>query len=250
VALVTGAGRGLGRAIALAFAREGAIVAVNDLQIGDEAREVVATAESFGQRAVAIQADVTQPDQVRAMVYQLLRDFGRIDVLVNNAGALPAGLPSRVPLAEMSLDYWNAYLGLNLTSVFLCAQAVIPAMTNQHHGRIINIGSQMAFKGHPDQPAYCAAKGGVVALTKSLARLVAEHGITVNCIAPGPMLTAAHKREGMTDADIAAQAAGLPLKRFASLDEITPTAVLLASSPDGDFYTGVTFHPNGGDVML
>lgn len=250
VALVTGAARGLGRGIAQALADAGALVAVNDLRSDADAEAAIAAIQQAGGSGFVVEADVTDPVAVSRAVGEVTSRAGRIDILVNNAGTLPQGLAGRVPFEEMSLDYWNAFIGLNLTSAFLCSQAVLPHMKEQRFGRIINIASQMAFKGHADIIPYCAAKGGVIAFTRALARRVADDGITVNTIAPGPMLTRAHQREGMTDADMAAQAAALPLKRFAAVEEIAPTAVLLASSPGGDFYTGVTFHPNGGDVMI
>jgi 3-oxoacyl-[acyl-carrier protein] reductase len=250
VALVTGAARGLGRGIAMALADEGAIVAVNDLTIDADLESAIADIRNGGGHAFPLAADVTDPAAIRRAIDEIDARGGRLDIMVNNAGTLPRGLTGRTPFEEMSLDYWNAYLALNLTSVFLCSQAALPLMRRQRFGRIINIASQMAFKGHPDLVPYCAAKGGVISFTRALARRVADDGITVNAIAPGPILTGAHKREGMTDDDMDRQASGLPLKRFARVEEIAPTAVLLASSPDGDFYTGVTFHPNGGDVML
>lgn len=250
VALVTGASQGIGRGIALAFGQQGASVGVNYQASEQKAYEVVESIDASGGKGLALQADVTRPDHVGRMVETLLKRFGTIDILVNNAGTLPKGLRGQVPISEMTIEYWNAVIDLNLNGVFICAKAVLPTMVRKQFGRIINISSQMAWKGNANIVAYCAAKGGVNSFTRALARAVADDGITVNVIAPGPIVTDAHKREGMTDEDIAHQAAGLPLKRFGLVEEVAPTAVLLAASPDGDFYTGVSFHVNGGDVML
>lgn len=251
VALVTGASRGIGRGIAVAYGAEGAAVGVNYCASECDALEAVREIETLGGRAMAIKADVTEPAEVQAMVDRMIETYGRIDILVNNAGTLPHTLAKgQVGILDMTYEYWSEYLDLNLGAVFLVTRAVLPHMVKGRFGRIINVSSQMAWKGNADIVAYCAAKGGVNAFTRAVARAVADYGITVNVIAPGPIVTGAHEREGMTKEDMAKQAAGLPLKRYGLVGEVTPTAVLLAASPDGDYYTGVSFHPNGGDVMV
>jgi len=241
VALVTGAARGIGRAIALAFAREGADVGVNDLRLDGELEEVVREIEALGRRAWPLPADVADAGAVEAMARTLLDEAGRIDVLVANAG-----IAERVALHEMSPDQWDRMIAVHLRGAFLCARHVLPSMLARGDGTIITVGSQLGQIGREGWTHYCAAKGGVIAFTKALAREVGPQGIRVNCIAPGPISTGL--APGDEDGDERLRAA-LPLRRFGTVDDVAPTAVFLAS-PDAAYYAGQTLGPNGGDVML
>ncbi|WP_245992297.1 SDR family NAD(P)-dependent oxidoreductase [Prauserella muralis] len=223
-ALVVGGGSGIGRAIAESFAREGARVAVAD------------------RAGAAVPLDVTDEDSVRAAVDQVTRELGRIDVLVNSAGIL-----TEAPLVEMDAATWAETISVDLTGVFLCCRHVVPGMVERGFGRVINIASQLGIKGGRSLAHYAAAKAGVIGLTKSLALEVAEHGVLVNAIAPGPVETP--MVAGITDEWKAAKRAELPLGRFGTPEEVAPTAVLLASEPGGNLFVGQTLGPNSGDVM-
>lgn len=241
VALVTGAGSGIGKAISLAFAREGASVGVND-RTEKRTLGTVEEIRSLKQRAISAPADVSREDPVRHMVDATLEEFGRIDVLVNNAGVF-----DQSPLVDMPMEMWDRMIEVNLRSVFLCARLVLPSMIERRAGRIINVTSQLGIKGAAELTHYCAAKAGIIGFTKALALEVAEHGITVNSIAPGPIET--NLVPETSAGDTAAKLAQLPLGRYGQVYEVAPTAVLLAADPDGNLYTGQTLGPNSGDVM-
>jgi 3-oxoacyl-[acyl-carrier protein] reductase len=237
VALVVGGAGGIGAAIARAFCVEGATVVVAD---GD-ATAVRSAAVAVG-AAGSVALDITDEDTVEAAVQEVLAGHGRIDVLVNSAGILTESL-----LTEMSLRQWQETLDVDLTGTFLACRAVAGHMVARGEGRIINIASQLGIKGGRGLTHYSAAKAGVIGLTKALALELAEHGVLVNAIAPGPVHTA--MVEGITEEWKAAKQAELPLGRFGVPAEVAPTAVLLASSPGGDLYVGQTLGPNAGDVM-
>jgi 3-oxoacyl-[acyl-carrier protein] reductase len=242
IALVTGASRGIGAAIALAFAQEGATVAVNYHASEGRARDVVAKIESQRGRALAVRADVSDGVQVRAMVDQVLAAFGRIDVLVNNAGILNAA-----PLETMTDDVWDTMIATNLRSVFLCTRAVLPGMLGRGRGKIINMTSQLGQKGMPNHAHYAAAKAGVIGFTRALAREVGPRGVHVNAIAPGPIET--ELIGPVTDEFRREKTVIFALRRFGLPEEVAPTAVFLASD-DGSYYAGQTLCPNGGDIMV
>ena len=242
VALVTGASRGIGAAIAGAFGREGAMVAVNYHRSEARAAEVVATIQAAGSQAIAVRADVSDGAAVRAMVERTVAAFGPVDVLVNNAGILNA-----LPLDQMSEDVWDEMMATNLRSVFLCARAVLPAMLARGRGKIINVTSQVGQKGMPNHVHYAAPKAGVIGFTRALAREVGPRGVHVNAIAPGPIeteligpITEEFRRE---------KTVIFALRRLGLPDEVAPTAVFLASD-DSNFYAGQTLCPNGGDIMV
>lgn len=184
VALVTGGGRGIGRATALAFARAGADVAVNYLQNGETATAVVAAIREMGRKAVAIQGDVASKRDVDAMFAELDGTFGKLDILVNNAAK--AG---PTPLEQLELDFWDEILKVDLTGPFLCTKAAARRMIPQKYGRIVNISSISAVRGADMNAAYTSAKAGLLGFTKSAARYLGKHNITVNAICPGPTLT-------------------------------------------------------------
>ncbi len=237
-AIVTGSSRGLGRAIALAFAREGADVLVNYASREDAAKEVAAAIEALGRRAQLCRADVSQSAQVRMMVEAAVTAFGRVDILLNNAGITLV----KSPLDTSEAD-WDRIMAFDLKSVFLCSQAVIPGMIAQGGGRIINMSSTAGQTGGLSGPAYCAAKAGVIGLTKSLAREFAPHNILVNAIAPAMIDT--EILYWRTPEQWKETLATIPLNRLGSPDDLAETAVFLASSA-GNFITGATIDVNGG----
>lgn len=237
VALVVGGAGGIGAAIAEAFTVEGATVVVADRDLTAAQR---AAAGLDGGAAVAM--DLARQESVDAAVQEVLEVQGAIDVLVNSAGIL-----TESPLIEMSLATWQETIDIDLTGTFLACRAVVPHMVERKYGRVINIASQLGIKGGRGLTHYSAAKAGVIGLTKALALEVAEHGVLVNAIAPGPIHTALVA--GITEDWKRAKQAELPLGRFGVPEEVAPTAVLLASSPGGDLYVGQTLGPNSGDVM-
>jgi len=242
VAIVTGGARGIGAAIARAFAAEGADVVIADV-LGDEvAGPVLASIAAAGRRARLVPTDVSDEAQVRAMVDQAYREFGVVDVLVNNAGTVGQFAFPELPVAE-----WDRVMGVNLRGVFLCTRFVLPRMLERGRGGIINVASQLGQIGGVEMAHYSASKAGVIGFTKALAREVSAKGIRVNAIAPGPILTDMMAEE--TEEWSARKLAELPLGRFGQVEEVAPTAVFLASD-DSSYYVGQTLCPNGGDVML
>jgi 3-oxoacyl-[acyl-carrier protein] reductase len=242
VGLITGASRGIGAAIALAFGREGATVAVNYHRSEQRAADVVRAIQADGGKAMAFHADVTDGQAVRAMVSAVVQALGPIDVLVNNAGILTAS-----PLADMPDEQWDSMIATNLRSVFLCTRAVLPAMLERGRGKIINVSSQLGQKGMPSHAHYAAAKGGVIGFTRALAREVGPRGIHVNAIAPGAIET--ELIGPVTDEFRREKSAIFALRRLGLPDEVAPTAVFLASD-DASYYAGQTLCPNGGDIMM
>jgi 3-oxoacyl-[acyl-carrier protein] reductase len=243
VALITGAGRGFGRAIALAFAREGARVAANYLGSRAGAEEVAAEAGRLGTEAVALRGDVAREDDVKALVAATLERFGRLDVLVNNAGIMVRGPMLAVPAEEC-----RRMFDVNVTGTMLCTRHALPAMIERKGGRIINLSSQLAQRavGGGGFAAYAATKGAIESLTRALAVEVGVHGITVNAIAPGGIDTDM-SRDVMTPEYRARRLAELPLHRFGSVDDVAYCAVVLASD-DAGYLTGQILHPSGGWV--
>jgi len=242
IALVTGAQQGIGRGIALAFAREGADVAVNYLDDRAAAEKVMQEVCAAGRRAVLVQADVARPTDAQTMVALVLSELGGLDVLVNNAGVYP-----RVPFLEMRATDWDVVLDVNLKGGFFCAQAAARAMVAAgRRGSIINMASQ-AIRGAVRGVHYSASKGGVVAMTRATALELAPHGIRVNAIAPG-LTDTAQPRYGNNEEELAAMASAVPLGRMAQPDDIAAVAVFLASD-DARHVTGQTVHVNGGSYM-
>ena len=245
VALVTGASRGIGHEIALAFAREGADVACNYHQSREQAEALVTEIETVGRGAIAIGADVAKSADVERMVDATMERFGRVDILVNNAGF--ATLHS---IAEMPIDAWDEMIAAHLRGTFMTTRLVLPGMLQRRSGKIINIASQLAYKGRENLAHYCAAKAAIIAFTRVLALEVSRSGVYANCIAPGPIATDIIPRSGPPDSDAEARFAdSLPIGRVGRVEEVAPTAVFLASD-DSTYYVGQTLGPNGGDVML
>jgi 3-oxoacyl-[acyl-carrier protein] reductase len=242
IALVTGAGSGIGQGIAIAFAREGATVIVVDVCEPAKAQTTLDEVAAAGSSTHFIRTDVSDADAVTSMATEALARHGRVDILVNNAGIFTEHL-----LEEMTVDQWDRVINVNLRSVFLCTRALLGQMLDRGDGRIINIASQLAYIGGTSAVHYTASKAGVIGLTKALAREVSPRGVLVNAIAPGPIITPLLEDE--SEEWRSAKLAELPIRRFGRVDEITPTAVLLASA-DGSYYVGATLGPNGGDVMV
>jgi NAD(P)-dependent dehydrogenase (short-subunit alcohol dehydrogenase family) len=242
IAVVTGAASGIGKGIAIAFAREGASIVVADQTEESRAAEVLAGIREHGGQALFVQTDVSDAQSVQLMADAALARFGRVDILVNNAGIFTESL-----IENMPIDDWDRVVGVNLRGTFLCTRALIGQMLERGDGRIINIASQLGQIGGKSVGHYAASKAGVIGLTKSLAREVALRGVRVNAIAPGPIETPLLDSE--TEEWRSGKLAELPIGRFGTVDEVTPTAVLLASA-DGSYYVGQTLGPNGGDVML
>jgi len=243
VALITGASRGIGREIALAFAREGADIGVNYRSNRAAAEEVAVAVRELGRKAVVIEADVSQVEPVQAMTKTMMDEFGKIDILVANAGIM-----SNSPLVEMPVEMWDEMIATDLRGVFLCARFTVPYMLERNFGRVIVVASQIGQIGRENITHYSAAKGGAIAFTKALARELGRSGITVNALCPGPIDT--DMQEDVPEEVKARQHQLLPLGRFGTVEEVAPSAVLLAASPDGDIYTGQSLGPNCGDVML
>jgi 3-oxoacyl-[acyl-carrier protein] reductase len=241
VALVTGAGRGFGRAIALALGREGADVAVN---YRATAAEVVAALEALGRRAVLLRADVGRDDEARALIEGVEARLGRLDVLVNNAGVMERG-----PFAETPVERYDPMFATNVRGTLLCTRAALPGMIARRHGRIVNLSSQLARAsvGTGGFAAYAATKGAVEAFTRALAHEVGEHAITVNAIAPGGIDTDM-SRSVMTPEYRARRLRELPVHRFGSVEDVAYCVVFLAAD-EGGYLTGQVLHPSGGWVM-
>jgi 3-oxoacyl-[acyl-carrier protein] reductase len=241
VALVTGGSRGIGAAIALGLAGEGASLAI--VHHDDEARasDMVARLESSGARAIALECDVSDSGSVASSMERVRAKLGPPDVLVNSAG-----INWGDPIEAQNVDTWQRVIGVNLTGTYLMSAACYPDMKRKGWGRILNISSQMAFIGVAGATAYCASKAGVIGLTRALAVEAAPFGVLVNSIAPGATRT--EMLDGLSEDLKANILAKIPLGRFATTDEIVPIALLLASD-EGSFFVGQTISPNGGDVF-
>ena len=241
VALVTGAARtgGIGRAIALALAEEGADVIVNDVGRETEAEEVVRAIQGMGRRSIAVLADVTKVLECRRLVEDTVRHEGHLDILVNNAGG-----GKRQRFEDITEADYDQQLGVNLKAAFFMSQAAVPHMRSRGSGRIVNISSEMAYIGDPLLTHYAAAKAGVRAFTKSLALALAP-AITVNTVCPGPTATEKFKSGIEFTEEIRER---LPLKRWGRPEDVARSVVFLVS-PDGDAFTGQTLDPNCGAVM-
>jgi len=244
VALVTGASSGIGQATAVALAREGARVAVNYLKNARGADKTVETVCKAGGDAFTFRADVTNSAEVGTLVEATRKRWGKIDILVNNAGDLLA----RRTLAEMTEEYWDQIMALNLKSVFLCVRAVWEEMAARKNGSIINVTSIAGRNGGgPGAAAYAAAKGGLLTYTKGLAKELAPYGVRVNGIAPGVIWTPYHERYSPPDM-FQKYLASIPLGRAGTAEEVAEVIVFLAS-PAARYMTGETVEVNGGMWM-
>ena len=240
VALVTGSGRGIGRAIALTLAEHGAKVVVNDV-VEESAEQVATEIEAIGVTAMPVVADITSEDEVKAMVAAIMDRFGQIDILVNNAGITQDNL-----LMRMSEEQWDAVLAVNLTGAFLCTKAVARPMLKARRGRIINIASVVGLTGNVGQANYSSSKGGLIALTKSTAQELGSRGITCNAVAPGFIET---EMTGRLSDEAREQMLGrVPLGRPGQPEDVAGAVVFLAG-PAAAYITGQVLTVDGGMVM-
>ncbi|MGD1951451.1 MAG: 3-oxoacyl-[acyl-carrier-protein] reductase [Leptolyngbyaceae cyanobacterium] len=240
VAIITGSSRGIGKAAALTLAAEGASVVVNYARSSTAADEVVAEITNAGGSAIALQADVSKEEQVDALIKGTTEKFGRIDVLVNNAGITRDTLLLRMKPAD-----WQAVIDLNLTGVFLCTRAVAKIMLKQRSGRIINISSVAGLMGNPGQANYSAAKAGVIGFTKTVAKEMAPRGVTVNAVAPGFIETDMTSELSNTEEILKY----IPLGRYGQVSEVAGLIRFLASDPAAAYITGQVMNVDGGMVM-
>ncbi len=238
IAIVTGAGQGIGEAIGLRLANAGADVAILDLNLSS-AEEVAKEIEKIGQRALPIQADVSQSFDVNAAVDNVLTEFGRVDILVNNAGIAGRTLP----LTNLEESDWNAVLGVNLTGVFLCCKAVIGTMIDQDYGRIVNVASIAGKEGNPTMIPYSVSKAGVICLTKALAKEVTDYNIRVNAVSPTVIETPI--MNGMAQTTIDYMVSKIPLGRIGRPEEVAAVVNFLASD-EVSFVTGQCYDVSGG----
>jgi len=244
VALVTGAGKGIGKVISKCLSEDGAKLIVNDIDI-DLARSGAHELERLGREVMPIQADISQWADVARMVERIMQKYGRIDILVNNAGVTS---PKLLSIEELSEEEWDRVIDVNLKGTFLCSKATIQPMKSQHYGRIVNIASAAGKLGRTisnekTKAHYCASKAGIISLTKALARELAPWGITVNAIAPGAIET---EMTGAYDIEKACQ--DIPLKRFGNPEEVA-RAVLFLVSDESSYITGEILDINGGMIM-
>lgn len=239
VAVVTGASRGIGRAVALALGAQGAKVVVNYASSSGAADTVVEEIAAQGSEALSLQADVSQSEQVETLFKTVLEKWGRVDVLVNNAGITRDTL-----LMRMKPQEWQAVIDLNLTGVFLCSRAASKSMLKQRSGRMINIASVAGQMGNPGQANYSAAKAGVIGFTKTVARELASRGITVNAVAPGFITT--DMTQGLEAEPILNM---IPLGRYGQPEEVAGMVRFLAADPAAAYITGQVFNVDGGMVM-
>lgn len=244
VAVITGGGRGLGWSISKALAQSGAKIAIVYPPFESYPKEKIEELRSLGRQAKGYEADVTNSQMIRKVIKRIVDDFGRIDILVNNAGKL-----SETLLIDMEEQEWNEILDTDLKSVFIVSKAVLPYMIEAKRGSIINIASQLGYKGGVGITHYSAAKAGVIAFTKSLAQEVIEYGIRVNAVAPGPLITDMTAPFMKDNNWLAQKEKSVAIGRLGTPDEIAPTVVFLASS-DASLYVGQTLLPNGGGVMI
>ncbi|HET7478414.1 MAG TPA: SDR family oxidoreductase [Rubrobacteraceae bacterium] len=241
VTVVTGSSLGIGRAIALAFAREGASVTVDYRKHSDEAEAVVKEVEELGGRALAVQADVSVPEDIRRLVQSAVDEFGRLDVMVNNAG-----IEEKMPFLETPLDVWNRILSVNLTGAWLgCQEAAKQMVAGGGGGRIINVSSVHEDRPMPTNAPYCAAKGGVRMLMRTIAVELAPHGITVNNIAPGAIETPINENLDEHPEQKEELLSEIPLGRIGKPEEVANLALYLASD-EASYVTGSTFTIDGG----
>ena len=242
VALITGASRGLGKGIALAFGEAGAQVAVNYLRSEAGARDAVETIRKGGGRAEAFRADVTHPEEVERLVEQVVKTFGRLDVLVNNAGIVNAA-----PLHEMSVAMWDEVFAVHVRAMFLTCRAALPHMLRQKYGKVINMGGSFGVSGAERFVHLSAAKAAMIGFTRALAREVGPQGVYVNCLAPA--MIRGETTEKMSPEFLQSLRQRYPLRKLGELADVTATALFLATA-DSDFFTGQTLAPAGGEVMV
>lgn len=239
IAMVTGGSRGIGKAIALSLAKAGARVALTYLQQEGMARDVVAALKNSGGEAIALQMEVSSRDSVRAALQKINKDWGAVEILVNNAA-----IAQEKPFETITDENWGRMLAINLSGPFICTQEVIPVMVKQGWGRIINIASIGGQWGGFNQVHYAAAKAGLISLTRSMAKIYSKYGITTNAVSPGLVGTDMVQRELNTEAG-QEKVRNIPVRRIATPEEVTNVVVFLASE-GASYITGQTINVNGG----
>jgi 3-oxoacyl-[acyl-carrier protein] reductase len=242
VALVTGAGSGIGEATALRFASEGADIAVNDINAASAERTAEAV-RKLGRRAIAVQADVADEKQVNTMVEKVIIELGGVHILVNNAGLSSGG-----PVMEESLEDWDRMVAIVLRGTYLCSRRAARWMADHSGGKIVNISSNAGLKGGPNMSAYSAAKAGVISLTRTFALELAAYNIRVNSVAPGLINTPMTQRTVAKRFPHEQLMDRIPLKRMGEPDDIAMAALFFASD-DSSFVTGVTMSVDGGAML-
>jgi 2-hydroxycyclohexanecarboxyl-CoA dehydrogenase len=245
VAFVTGAGRGIGRAIALRLAEHGDAVAIGDIR-SDDARETATAIEEIGGRAVALALDVTESGSVESAVEEALGLLGPVEILVNNAG-----WDEMHPFLETDEPFWDRVIEVNFKGCLRMTRAALPGMVERKWGRIVNIGSDAGRVGSSFESVYSGAKGGVIAFTKTIAREYARSGVTANTVCPGPTDTAmlAEVAAGQGEKIIEAMKRAVPMKRLATPEDVA-TAVAFFASDEADYVTGQTLSVSGGLTMV
>ncbi|MDF2941599.1 MAG: fabG2 [Herbinix sp.] len=241
VAVITGAGRGIGRAIALQFAEYGAKVVINYRSSIGQVEELLTTIKNAGGEAIAIQADISREEEAKKLIEEAKKHFGRLDVLVNNAGITKDNL-----LMRMSEDDFNSVMDINLKGTFLCTKHAATIMLKQRSGKIINISSVVGLTGNMGQANYAASKAGVIGMTKAVARELACRGITVNAVAPGFIET--DMTDQLSEKVKEATIASIPLKRYGVASEVANVVSFLASEA-ANYITGQVLQVDGGLVM-
>jgi len=239
-AVVTGGARGIGKAIALRLAREGVNIAVADIGAG-EAEATAVELRGHGVRAIALGMNVSSSSDVQKAMETVVKEMGRLDILINNAGITKDAL-----LIRMKEEDWDAVLDINLKGVFLCSKEAVKYMSKQRYGRVVNIASVVAFIGNPGQANYSASKAGIVGLTKTIAREYAGRGITANAVAPGFITTA--MTEALPENVKQEMLKAIPAGRFGTPEEVAE-AVRFLAAPESAYITGHVVHVNGGMFM-
>ncbi len=241
VAIVTGAGNGIGRSIAIGLANEGAHICIADTDLAG-ARQTAEQVEKLKRQAIAVGSDVSRPEEAQRLVAETMQAFGQVDILVNNAG-----IARYSPFLEYPAEDWRRTLEINLGGYFFCAQAAARQMIARKKGKIINVSSVLAETAMPNSVAYATTKGGIASLTRILALELAPHGINVNAIGPGPILTAMAQKN-LREKDRAAREAMIPMGRYGLPEDLVGPAVFLASR-DSDYVTGQTLYVDGGFLI-
>jgi 3-oxoacyl-[acyl-carrier protein] reductase len=239
-AIITGAGRGIGKAIGETLARGGVNIVVVDVDL-DMAKEAASDLEKLGIRSLGLKADVSSSSGVSALFEHAVKEFGKIEILVNNAGITRDGL-----LMRMKEEDWDAVIDINLKGTFLCSKEAVKVMAKQRYGRIINIASVVAFMGNPGQANYSASKAGIVGLTKTIAKEYASRALTVNAVAPGFISTA--MTEALPENVKQEMMKAIPMSRFGTARDVA-NAVFFFASPESGYITGQVIHVNGGMYM-
>lgn len=239
-AIITGGGRGIGRAIAESLAGHGVNMVVVDVNL-DIAKEAAAELEKAGIKSIALKADVSNTADVSSIFEEVLREFGKVEILVNNAGITRDAL-----LLRMKEEDWDSVININLKGTFLCSKEAVKAMSKQRYGRIINIASVVAFMGNPGQANYSASKAGIVGLTKTIAKEYASRGITANAVAPGFITTA--MTDALSENVKQEMLKAIPMNKFGSVEDVA-NAVVFFAMPESGYITGQVMHVNGGMYM-